>query len=84
MYPNIYFDVGLGVGYTGARSVAVVAERREPALRLPRRIFPEHIGPDEPLVPEFRDHRDAHVPWRLGAWLDDLGRHHCLLLYDAN
>ncbi|MFF3664308.1 hypothetical protein [Microtetraspora malaysiensis] len=47
------------------------------------RIFPEHIGPDEPLVPEFRDHRDAHVPWRLGAWLDDLGRHHRLLLYVA-
>ncbi|GLX02152.1 hypothetical protein Misp02_62380 [Microtetraspora sp. NBRC 16547] len=51
------------------------------------RIFPEHIRPDEPLVPlvpEFRDHRDAHGPWRLGAWPDDLGRHYPLLPYDAN
>ncbi|WP_433420321.1 hypothetical protein ACQP1V_07815 [Microtetraspora malaysiensis] len=47
------------------------------------RILPEHIGPDEPLAPEFRDHRDAHAPWRLGAWLDDLDRHHRLLLYVA-
>ncbi len=31
MYLNVYFDVGLGVNYTGAHGVAVVAERREPA-----------------------------------------------------
>ncbi|MFF5208664.1 amidohydrolase family protein [Streptosporangium sp. NPDC000396] len=29
VYPNVYFDVGLGVNYTGARSVAVVAESLE-------------------------------------------------------
>lgn len=29
MYPNVYFDVGLGVNHTGARSVAVVAESLE-------------------------------------------------------
>ncbi|MGW4420851.1 amidohydrolase family protein [Streptosporangium sp. NPDC004631] len=29
VYPNVYFDVGLGVSYTGARSVAVVAESLE-------------------------------------------------------
>ncbi|GHH70174.1 amidohydrolase [Streptosporangium violaceochromogenes] len=29
VYPNVYFDVGLGVNYTGARSVAVVAESME-------------------------------------------------------
>ncbi|MEV3982918.1 amidohydrolase family protein [Nonomuraea sp. NPDC049758] len=28
-YPNVYFDVGLGVTYTGARSVALVAESLE-------------------------------------------------------
>ncbi|MDP9849703.1 amidohydrolase family protein [Streptosporangium lutulentum] len=31
VYPNVYFDVGLGVNYTGARSVAVVAESLETA-----------------------------------------------------
>jgi predicted TIM-barrel fold metal-dependent hydrolase len=30
-YPNVYFDVGLGVGYTGARSAALVAESLEVA-----------------------------------------------------
>ncbi|SEG97273.1 hypothetical protein SAMN05444920_110302 [Nonomuraea solani] len=30
-YPNVYFDVGLGVGYTGARSVSLVAESLEVA-----------------------------------------------------
>jgi hypothetical protein len=30
-YPNVYFDVGLGVSYTGARSVALVAESLEVA-----------------------------------------------------
>ncbi|MCC5576311.1 amidohydrolase family protein [Microtetraspora sp. AC03309] len=29
VYPNVYFDVGLGVNYTGARSAAVVAESLE-------------------------------------------------------
>ncbi|MEV6866217.1 amidohydrolase family protein [Streptosporangium subroseum] len=29
VYPHVYFDVGLGVSYTGARSVAVVAESLE-------------------------------------------------------
>ncbi|SEL84281.1 amidohydrolase family protein [Nonomuraea pusilla] len=29
VYPNVYFDVGLGVNYTGARSTAVVAESLE-------------------------------------------------------
>lgn len=28
-YPNVYFDVGLGVSHTGARSVALVAESLE-------------------------------------------------------
>jgi predicted TIM-barrel fold metal-dependent hydrolase len=31
VYPNVYFDVGLGVNYTGARSVEVVAESLEVA-----------------------------------------------------
>ncbi|MBF8185081.1 amidohydrolase family protein [Nonomuraea sp. K274] len=30
-YPNVYFDVGLGVNFTGARSVALVAESLEVA-----------------------------------------------------
>jgi uncharacterized protein len=30
-YPNVYFDVGLGVTFTGARSVALVAESLEVA-----------------------------------------------------
>jgi predicted TIM-barrel fold metal-dependent hydrolase len=30
-YPNVYFDVGLGVNYTGARSTALVAESLEVA-----------------------------------------------------
>lgn len=30
-YPNVFFDVGLGVSYTGARSVALVAESLEVA-----------------------------------------------------
>ncbi|TMR95991.1 amidohydrolase family protein [Nonomuraea basaltis] len=30
-YPNVYFDVGLGVTFTGARSVALVAESLEAA-----------------------------------------------------
>ncbi|MEV0612389.1 amidohydrolase family protein [Nonomuraea sp. NPDC050404] len=30
-YPNVFFDVGLGVNYTGARCVAVVAESLEVA-----------------------------------------------------
>lgn len=29
VYPHVYFDVGLGVNHTGARSVAVVAESLE-------------------------------------------------------
>ena len=29
VYPHVYFDVGLGVSYTGARGVAVVAESLE-------------------------------------------------------
>ncbi|MBB2911310.1 hypothetical protein FHS43_002575 [Streptosporangium becharense] len=31
VYPHVYFDVGLGVNHTGARSVAVVAESLETA-----------------------------------------------------
>ncbi|MEV0381443.1 hypothetical protein [Nonomuraea sp. NPDC050643] len=32
-------------------------------------ILPEHIGPDETLVLEFRDNQNADVPWTMGAWL---------------
>ncbi|WP_268246399.1 hypothetical protein [Streptosporangium pseudovulgare] len=34
----------------------------EPISMREIRIFPERIGPDEPLVPELRGRRDAPTP----------------------
>ncbi|QYC42004.1 hypothetical protein Nocox_22000 [Nonomuraea coxensis DSM 45129] len=36
-------------------------------------ISPRYIKPGETLVVEFRDNRNPHVPWRLGAWLAQAG-----------
>ncbi|MEU9832372.1 hypothetical protein AB0D67_12650 [Streptosporangium sp. NPDC048047] len=54
---------------TGSRSFDAV---RVTSVRTIR-IFPRHIRPGETLVVEFRDNRDARVPWLLGAWLARAG-----------
>ncbi|MFG6192127.1 amidohydrolase family protein [Nonomuraea sp. JJY05] len=46
-YPNVYFDVGLGVSYTGARSVALVAESLEVAPFAKLLFSSDGFGPAE-------------------------------------
>ncbi|WP_336211030.1 hypothetical protein [Nonomuraea sp. LPB2021202275-12-8] len=50
------------------------------------RIDPRYIEPDETLVLEFRDNRNAQVPWRLGAWLAQAGApvQPCTRVADSN
>ncbi|MEW1838758.1 amidohydrolase family protein [Nonomuraea angiospora] len=46
-YPNVFFDVGLGVSYTGARSVALVAESLEVAPFAKLLFSSDGFGPAE-------------------------------------
>ncbi|MEU0572880.1 amidohydrolase family protein [Nonomuraea sp. NPDC005983] len=70
VYPNVYFDVGLGVNYTGARSVAVVAESLELAPFAKLLFSSDAWGPAEL-------HHLGAVLWRramsrvLGGFVDD-------------
>ncbi|GAA1828630.1 amidohydrolase family protein [Pseudonocardia ailaonensis] len=70
VFPHVYFDVGLGINYTGVRSEAVIAESLELAPFAKTLFSSDAWGPAELHL------LGAHL-WRrgmgkvLGAWVDD-------------
>lgn len=80
VFPHVYFDVGLGINYTGARSAAVVAESLELAPFAKVLFSSDAWGPPELHHLGARLWRrgmvDAIAPWvTAGEWgLDDAVR----------